>query len=697
MTYFVISIDKSFRWVPENYFDSVFARLFFILSIGVIVAEYTTFETNVFFVSIVVGMLFMIFSTFRVNILGKWIFIFSWSLFLFGSGGWLLRQRVMPDIDELSRVNHSYVVELKSVPKNKGAYYSAEAEIVYATDSVAQCVVGYNLLLNIYNDSLSLVPHLCDRYLIHAQILRPNDEGLNGFNYGKYLARNGLCGVVYLSDNHIQYLSTVEPSEFQQYSYILRDKLISQFESIGLKGSQLAIISAITLGEKGLLSNDAKETFSAAGVSHILVVSGMHVGFIFLLIMWFWRRISHRGHWLVVVLGLVVLWGYALLTGLAPSVIRASFMFSMMLLFRVMGEMYNVKHAIFLSATILLLFNPNVIFDVGFQLSYLAVIGIVYFYPHFYNLIRNYKSKFLRLLLQSIAVTVSAQILTLPIVVYNFHQLPIYFIISNLFVTLFAPILFIGGIALLPLSYIPYINIAAGWTMSAVVKLFEYIINFVVSIPFSTVKIYFSLFESLLFYLIILCLINWVELRNVFAERFKAPLYFCLSVVLFVIVVVMNNIYYSQKQVLIIPNSNRLMVNVFNNSENILFTNHPDFATERLEMTWLKYSCGKPTIITDTSLSANCFYFNNESYLILRDNLFRYRQNNGQPFDIDCLIIDRGVYPSERLFTEFIAPKRVILTAGVWSGYVEIYKELLCRLEIPCYVVSEDGALVISG
>ena len=143
MTYFVISIDKSFRWVSEKYFDSVFARLFFILSIGVIVAEYTTFETNVFFVSIVVGMLFMIFSTFRVNILGKWIFIFSWSLFLFGSGGWLLRQRVMPDIDELSRVNHSYIVELKSVPKNKGAYYSVEAEIVYANDIFQDAINTY--------------------------------------------------------------------------------------------------------------------------------------------------------------------------------------------------------------------------------------------------------------------------------------------------------------------------------------------------------------------------------------------------------------------------------------------------------------------------------------------------------------------------------------------------------------------------
>ena len=695
MTYFVISIDKSFRWVSEKYFDSVFARLFFILSIGVIVAEYTTFETNVFFVSIVVGMLFMIFSTFRVNILGKWIFIFSWSLFLFGSGGWLLRQRVMPDIDELSRVNHSYIVELKTTPIDKGSYYSAEAEIIYATDSVAQCVVGYNLLLNIYNDSLSLVPHLCDRYLIHAQILRPNDEGLNGFNYGKYLARNGLCGVSYVESKDIKYVSTARSLGLGDFSNVLRDRLIERLESVGLEGSELAILSAITLGEKGLLANEVKETFSAAGVSHILVVSGMHVGFIFAVILLLFKRISSERRWLIVFLGLLILWAYALLTGLAPSVVRATFMFSMMLLFKMMGEKYRVRHALCLSATIIILVNPNELFDVGFQLSYLAVFGITYFYPLFYKRISTLKSRPIRWFLASVAVTVSAQILTLPIVIYNFHQLPVYFIISNLFVSAFAPFLFLGGIASLLLSCIPYLGIVAGLIMSHFVMIFEYVIHLIVTIPFSTVKIYLSLLEVISLYFVIFCGINWVELRNVFAMRFKAPLFLALSILLFVVIILFNNLYYSQKQLLIIPDTNPLIVNVFNNKNNILFTNQPDFAIERLEMTWLKYSCGKPTIITDTTLSANCFYFNNESYLILRDNIFRYLENGGEVLDIDCLIIDRGVYPSERLFTEFIAPKRVILTAGVWGGYVEMCKELLCKLEIPCYVVSEDGALVI--
>jgi competence protein ComEC len=691
----VINIDKSFRWVSKNYFDTTFARLFFAVSLGVIVAEYTALATNLFLVAIVVGLFFMIFSTFRVNMLGKWIFVFVWPLFLFGAGGWLLRQKEMPEIDELMRTDHSYIVELKSVPINKGSYYYAEAEILYAPDSVAQCVVGHNLLLNIYADSLPFLPRLCDRYLINTKIIRQNAGGIDGFNYGKYLARNGLCGVSYIYSNHLEYLSTAKPSDFQQYAYLLRDKLISQFESVGLKGSRLAIISAITLGEKGLLANDVKDAFSATGVSHILVVSGMHVGFLFLLIMWFLRHTPHRRRWLPVVLGLLVLWAYALLTGLAPSVIRATFMFSMMLLFRVLGEKYRVKSALCLSATILIIINPNVLFNVGFQLSYLAVAGIVYFYPLLHKRISTLKYRPLRWIFSSIAVTISAQILTMPIVIYNFNQFPIYFILSNLFVTAFAPLLFLGGIALLPLSYIPYLGVGVGWIMNYIIMIFEQIIYFIAAIPFSTLKIYLSLFEVVCLYGVILCGINWIELRNVFAERFKAPLYFSLSVLIFALVILINDLYYSQRQQLIIPQTNRLVVNVLGGDENILFTNHPDFATERLERTWLKYSCAKPTIVTDSALTSNAFSFNGESYLILRDNLFRYRQNNGQPLDVDCLIIDRGVYPSERLFSEFVIPKRVVLTAGVWYGYIEKYKVIMNELGIPYHIIAESGAFII--
>ena len=324
-----------------------------------------------------------------------------------------------------------------------------------------------------------------------------------------------------------------------------------------------------------------------------------------------------------------------------------------------------------------------------------AVVGIVYFYSLVYKRILTFKSRLLRWVISSIAVTVSAQILTLPIVVYQFNQLPIYFIISNLFVTTFAPILFLGCIGLLGLSYVPYISIAAGWLMNHFVGLFEAIINLIVAIPFSTTKVYISFFEVIILYFVILCGVNWIEVRNVFAERFIAPLYFGLSVCVFVFAFSVNNVYLSQRQALIIPETNRLVVNVFGVEENILFTNQPEFAIEHLERTWLKYSCSEPTIVTDTALTANAFTFNGESYLILRDNIFRYRQNNGQPLEVDNLIIDRGVYPSERLFTEFIRQKRVILTAGVWHGYLEKYKKLMEEIGIQYHIIAESGAVVI--
>ena len=596
---------------------------------------------------------------------------------------------------ELPYDTHSYIVELKTTPILKGSYYRAEAKIIYANDSVTENLIGYDVLLNLYTDSLEHTPQLCDRYLINGKILRLTDNGLEGFDYGKYLARNGLCGVAYLGSNNIKYLSTEQPRGFVQCSYVLRNKLIRQFESVGLEGSRLAIISAITLGEKGLLSNDVKDTFSAAGVSHILVVSGMHVGFIFLIIMWLMSILPYRRRWIMVCLGLVILWSYALLTGLAPSVVRATFMFSMMLIFKVMGEKYRIKHALFFSTTILLLCNPNTLFDVGFQLSYLAVAGIVYFYSLVYKRILTFKSRPFRWLLSSVAVTVSAQILTLPIVIYQFNQLPIYFIISNLFVTAFAPILFLGGVLLLGLSYIPYIGIGAGWLMSHFVSMFEWIINLIVAIPFSTTKIYLSLIETFLLYLVILCGVNWIEMRHTFAERFRAPFYFGLSVCVFVFAFSVNNVYLSQRQALIIPETNRLVVNIFDGDENVLYTNQPDFATERLERTWLKYSCVEPIVVTDTALTVNTFMFDNESYLILRDNVFRYRQNSGQPLEIDNLIIDRGVYPSERLFTEFVRPKHVILTAGVWHGYIDKYKTLMDEIGISYHIIAEFGAITI--
>ena len=221
-------------------------------------------------------------------------------------------------------------------------------------------------------------------------------------------------------------------------------------------------MSAITLGEKSILSKDTKNNFSAAGVSHILVVSGMHVGFIFMIISLLYSRLYNRYYRLfVTIFGLVLLWLYALLTGFAPSVVRASFMFSLMLVFLFTGNKYRVLHALLLSATISLLANPALLFNISFQLSYLAVLSIVVFYKRIYHFLQRMvpKFKWRNNILSVIGVTLAAQVFTFPIVMFYFHQFPLFFMISNLCVVLLAPIIFIGGYLLIFTSVIPYLLI----------------------------------------------------------------------------------------------------------------------------------------------------------------------------------------------------------------------------------------------
>ena len=145
---------------------------------------------------------------------------------------------------------------------------------------------------------------------------------------------------------------------------------------MGVSTKNLPILSAITLGIRP--PEPVRQTFRDAGVAHILVVSGMHVGFLFLLISLLYK--IHR-HWWVILAGTLTLWSYALLVGLTPSVLRATIMFTIMLLMRLTGGGYSSLNALFIAATILLIADPMILFNLSFQLSFLAVLSILLFYP----------------------------------------------------------------------------------------------------------------------------------------------------------------------------------------------------------------------------------------------------------------------------------------------------------------------------
>lgn len=221
-----------------------------------------------------------------------------------------------------------------------------------------------------------------------------------------------------------------------------------------MNGNELAIASALVLGDKSLLSQDLRQSFGAAGAMHVLAVSGLHVGIILELLLFLFGRVpkiftKKRA----LILALLVLWTYAMIIGFPPSVVRATLMFTLLSIGRLSSQQSDSLNILFFSAFAMLVFEPLLIFDIGFQLSYLAMLGILTIQKPLASLI-YIQNKWLRKIWDGTTVGVAAQIFTFPLTLYYFHQFPNYFLLTNIGMMIFAGIVLSLGIILLSINWI---------------------------------------------------------------------------------------------------------------------------------------------------------------------------------------------------------------------------------------------------
>ncbi|MEM9053079.1 MAG: ComEC/Rec2 family competence protein, partial [Bacteroidota bacterium] len=274
---------------------------------------------------------------------------------------------------------------------------------------------------------------------------------------------------------------------------------------------EFGVISALVLGDKAQLDVDLRRQFVNAGVVHILAVSGLHVGIIYFLFGWlFDLLLKKKGRLLKFILLLLILWAYAALTGFSPSVLRAATMFSFISLGKYHWKYGNVYNMIAGSAVVLLVVDPLLITQVGFQLSYLAVIGIVYFHPKFYSLL-TFETWLPDKIWSLTCVSLSAQLATFPLSVFYFHQFPVLFPLSNLLVIPLATAILYLGISWLILSWVPFLSsILEFLTIKA-----TYILNLTVEtfneLPIVTLRgLYLTEIETILLYSLIVTIAGFV-------------------------------------------------------------------------------------------------------------------------------------------------------------------------------------------
>ena len=336
------------------------------------------------------------------------------------------------------------------------------------------------------------------------------------FDYKAYLARKGITGQVFLRESDWLDLQVNNANPIYAFSYRFRDVLLTSLQRSGLSDNEFGVAAAILLGYDDKLADDVRKNYVAAGSMHILCVSGMHVGIIYLLAS-FLLAFLNRKKWqkmLKHLLLLALIWFYALIAGLSPSILRSA----LMITFVIVGELIQRKgfiiNSIAASAFVLLCVNPNNLFEIGFLLSYSAVIGIVVLQRPIYNLL-YFKNKLLDKAWEITAVALAAQIATVPYTLFYFNQFTTYFWLSNLFMTPISFVVVISGMVLLLVSWIPYVNTLVGYLVWGAVYVMNWVVEKVESLPFSIVKgLYISDFEFTMLLLAFVLLLLMVSLRK---------------------------------------------------------------------------------------------------------------------------------------------------------------------------------------
>lgn len=336
------------------------------------------------------------------------------------------------------------------------------------------------------------------------------------FDYKKFLTYRKTYHQHFLRDGDAVKIGYDPSSKTVAYSILARewaDRALK--ENINGKQEQ-ATASALVLGVTDGLENDLIGAYAATGSLHVLSVSGLHVGIIYWLILLIFRPLHKftKGKWALAIFSVIVLWGYAFITGISPSVLRAVTMFSFVALARPWGQKTNIYNTLAASAFCLLLYEPYLIMSVGFQLSYLAVVGIVYLQPKLSRLWEP-KSWFWDSVWQITCVSIAAQAATVALGLLYFHQFPVYFLFSNLFVIPISFVVLVLGIVVVVVSFVAPLAAALGFLLQWTIWFLNYGVFNMEALPWSLIdNVYITTFQCWLLMGAILCIIFLFELRK---------------------------------------------------------------------------------------------------------------------------------------------------------------------------------------
>lgn len=566
-----------------SWFKYPFIRLLVPFAIGIMAA----FSLNIFSVEenviriLLIILFFLLISLFVVSELIKsyhyrWIFSLLLFIYLILLGFSFVKIRdfrlIVNDITKIDNIPKYYLARLCECPMSKEK--SVKVMLDFYAFEEDDNVKSMDSKIIAYFEKDEKSPNLkygdCIALFANPDEVEkpPNPEQ---FDYKDYLYKKGVTHQVYLKSDAWIDIGYNDSNPIYRFSYWMRDFLLETMQKLGVQGEEYSVAAAILLGYDDSLPQELRQKYVAAGAMHILCVSGLHVGVIFMVFSYMLAFLDDRKKWQYVMKNcvlFVLIWFYALIAGLAPSILRATIMLS----FVIVGNMINRKgvllNSLAASAFILLCVNPANLFDVGFQLSYLAVIGIVVLQVPISKIVYS-KYKIINKIWEITSVTIAAQIATAPFTIYYFHQFPIYFWLSNLFMTPISSVVIMGGMIMLLVFFIPYVNVAVAWIVSKMIYVMNFGLSWIESLPYSIVKgLYVNDIQFVVLLITLLLLLLLIECKDV-----KLLLSIMIMSCIFLIVNVDINLKRNkQKEMVIYSINNTTAIDFINGGEHLILS-----------------------------------------------------------------------------------------------------------------------------
>jgi len=467
-------------------------------------------------------------------------------------------------------------------------------------------------------------------------------------------------------------------------SWELREQLILDLKRHNFGKNEIAVFQALILGQRREISNELYKDYAAAGAIHILAISGLHIGILLFLLNYLFKGLDRikYGKVLKTLLLILLLWSFAVLTGLSASVVRAVAMFSFLAVGLQLKRKTSALNSLSLSLFILLLINPYYIFQVGFQLSYLAVFSIIMFQPMIYGLIKP-KVRIVNYLWKMSSVSIAAQIGVLPLSLYYFHQFPGLFLATNLVILPFLGILLASGLLIIILAFFDILPSFAAEIFNFILNKMNGFIEWIAAMDsFIFNNIQFSLLQTLSFYLILIGVLLFTKKTS-----YRRICFVLISIFLFQISSFQFNNQIPLTETVIFHRSRQSLFSSKDHKKLSIYSDIEveddvlqDYIRERSieeyheqEIPNIVDLSGKLSLIID---SAGVYMLENfkPELLILR---------NSPKVNLDRLI-------------EQLSPKQIITDGSNYTSFVTKWKITASNKKIPFHHTGEKGAYIIN-